>query len=64
MFAKFRQFANINNFSFCEAACFQLLNIGAVIAITGVCVKDVMVTGILERLDAEDHEGSERRDGQ
>jgi len=37
MFAKFRQFVNINDFSFCEAAFFQLLNIGAVIAITFVC---------------------------
>jgi hypothetical protein len=37
MFAKFRKFVNINNFSFCEAACFQLLNFGAAIAITGVC---------------------------
>jgi hypothetical protein len=37
MFAKFRKFVNINNFGFCEAACFQLLNVGAVIAITGVC---------------------------
>ena len=37
MFAKFRKFVNINNFDFCEAACFQLLNVGAAIAITGVC---------------------------
>ncbi len=37
MFAKFRKFVNINNFSFCEAACFQLLNVGTVIAVTGVC---------------------------
>jgi hypothetical protein len=36
MFAKFRKFVNINNFSFCEATCFQLLNVGAVIAVTGV----------------------------
>lgn len=36
IFAKFRKFVNINDFSFCEAAYFQLLNIGAVIAITGV----------------------------
>ena len=61
MFAKFRKFVNINNFGFCEAACFQLLNVGAVIAIT--CAKDITVIGILERLDAEDHEGSERRGG-
>jgi hypothetical protein len=37
MFVKFRKFVNINNFNSCEAACFQLLNVGAVIAITGVC---------------------------
>jgi hypothetical protein len=37
MFAKFRKFANIHNFNFCEAACFQLLNFGAVIANTAVC---------------------------
>jgi hypothetical protein len=37
MFAKFRKFVNVNNFSCCEAACFQLLNVGAVIAITAVC---------------------------
>jgi hypothetical protein len=36
MFAKSRKFVNINDFSFCEGACFQLLNVGAVIAITGV----------------------------
>jgi hypothetical protein len=37
MFAKFRKFVNINDFSFCEAACFQLLIFGAVIAVIGVC---------------------------
>jgi hypothetical protein len=37
MFAKFRKLVSINHFSFCEAAGFQLLNFGAVIAITGVC---------------------------
>ena len=58
MFAKSRKFVNINDFSFCEAACFQLLNVGAVIAFTGVCVRDVTVIGILERMDAEAHEGS------
>ena len=42
MFAKFRKFVNINVFSFYEAACSQLLNVGAVIAFQ-VCVNDVML---------------------
>ena len=48
---------NANDFSFCEADCFQPLNVGAVIAVTGVC-EDVTVISILERMDAEAHEVS------
>jgi len=62
MFAKFRKFVNLNDFSLCEVAGFQLLTFGAVIAMQ-VCVKDVTVIEILERRDAEDHEGSEQREG-
>jgi hypothetical protein len=52
---------NINDFSFCEAAGFQLLTFGAVIAITGVC-EGRHGDRNLGEADAENHEGSERRD--
>ncbi len=62
IFAKFRKFVNINDFRSSEGAYFQLLNIGALLAITGVR-EGRLGDQNLERMDAEDHEGSKRRGG-